>query len=106
MLDNSPVNVIGTQFINTAKWDFGRLIDGTFYEPLPGEWGISPPLTIAGPDLVVTKTGPATLNLAQWGTFALERAEHRAQRRLERHAARPSSATARRVACAMSRPRF
>ena len=31
-----------------------------FYEPLPGEWGISPPLTIAAPDLVVTKTGPAT----------------------------------------------
>jgi hypothetical protein len=22
--------------------DFGRLIDGVFYEPLPGEWGISP----------------------------------------------------------------
>ena len=71
VLDNSPVNVIGTQFVNTAKWDFGRLIDGVFYQPLPGEWGISPPLTIAGPDLVVTKTGPATLNLAQWGTFAL-----------------------------------
>ena len=42
-----PVNAPGTQFVNTAKWDFGRLIDGVFYEPLPGEWGISPPLTIA-----------------------------------------------------------
>ena len=76
MLDNSPLNVIGTQFINTAKWDFGRLIDGIFYEPLPGEWGISPPLTIAGPDLVVTKTGPATigrtLNLGEWGQFAID----------------------------------
>jgi uncharacterized repeat protein (TIGR01451 family) len=76
VLDNSPLNVIGTQFINTAKWDFGRLIEGVFYEPLPGEWGISPPLTIAGPDLVVTKTGPATLgrtlNLGEWGDFGID----------------------------------
>jgi hypothetical protein len=41
--DNPAVNVPGRQFVNTAKWDFGRLISGTFYEPLPGEWGISPP---------------------------------------------------------------
>ncbi|MBT8067777.1 MAG: DUF11 domain-containing protein [Gammaproteobacteria bacterium] len=76
VLDNSPVNVVGTQFINTAKWDFGRLIDGIFYEPLPGEWGISPPMTIGGPDLVVTKTGPATLgrtlNLGEWGVFGID----------------------------------
>ena len=76
VLDGSPLNVIGTQFTNTAKWDFGRLIDGIFYEPLPGEWGISGPLTIAGPDLVVTKTGPATigrtLNLGEWGQFAID----------------------------------
>jgi hypothetical protein len=76
VLDDSPVNVVGTQFINTAKWDFGRLIDGVFYEPLPGEWGISPPMTIGGPDLVVTKTGPATLgrtlNLGEWGQFAVD----------------------------------
>ena len=26
VLDDSPANVIGTQFVNTAKWDFGRLI--------------------------------------------------------------------------------
>ncbi len=76
VLDNSPVNAPGTQFINTAKWDFGRLIDGVFYEPLPGEWGISPPLTIAAPELVVTKTGPATLgrtlNLGEWGDFTID----------------------------------
>ncbi|HXW10058.1 MAG TPA: hypothetical protein VD737_05555, partial [Steroidobacteraceae bacterium] len=72
VLDDSPANVLGTQFINTAKWSFGRLIEGTFYEPLPGEWGISPPLTIAAPQLVVTKTGPATMNLGQWATFALD----------------------------------
>ena len=76
VLDDDPANVIGTQFINTATWSFGRLIEGVFYEPLPGEWGISPPMTIAGPDLVVTKTGPATLgvtlNLGEWGDFAID----------------------------------
>jgi uncharacterized repeat protein (TIGR01451 family) len=76
VLDDTPANTPGTSFINTAKWDFGRLIDGVFYEPLPGEWGISPPLTIAAPRLVVTKTGPATLgltlNLGQWGVFSID----------------------------------
>jgi uncharacterized repeat protein (TIGR01451 family)/fimbrial isopeptide formation D2 family protein len=76
VLDNSPANTPGTQFVNTAKWDFGRLIDGIYYEPLPGEWGISPPLTIAAPELVVTKTGPATigrtLNLGEWGDFGID----------------------------------
>jgi hypothetical protein len=76
VLDDSPVNTVGTQFVNTAKWDFGRLIDGIFYEPLPGEWGISPPMTIGGPELAVTKTGPATLgltlNLGEWGEFTLD----------------------------------
>ncbi|HZL92287.1 MAG TPA: isopeptide-forming domain-containing fimbrial protein, partial [Vicinamibacterales bacterium] len=76
VLEDTPANVLGTQFVNTAKWDFGRLIDGTFYEPLPGEWGISPPLTIGAPELVMTKTGPTTLgrtlNLGEWGLFGLD----------------------------------
>lgn len=72
VLDDSPANVSGTQFINTAKWDFGRLIDGVYYEPLPGEWGVTPPMTIAAPELVVTKSGPATMNLGEWGTFVLD----------------------------------
>jgi len=76
VLADSPVNVRGAQFINTAKWDFGRLIDGVFYEPLPGEWGVTPPMTIAVPELMVSKTGPTTLgrtlNLGEWGQFALD----------------------------------
>ncbi len=76
VLDATPANAPGTQFINTAKWDFGRLIDGVFYEPLPGEWGVTPPLTVAAPDLVVTKTGPSTLgrtlNLGEWGQFTVD----------------------------------
>ena len=72
VLNDTPANAPGTQFINTAKWDFGRLIDGVFYEPLPGEWGVTPPMTIAAPVLVVTKSGPATMNLGQWGNFAID----------------------------------
>src|SRR5262249_11141632 len=69
VLNDTPTNVPGKQFINTAKWQFGRLIGGTFYEPLPGEWGITPPMTIAGPTLVLTKSGPATMNMGQFGNF-------------------------------------
>jgi uncharacterized repeat protein (TIGR01451 family) len=76
VLEDTPTNAPGTQFVNRATWDFGRLIEGVFYEPLPGEWGISPPLTIAAPALVVTKTGPTTLgrtlNLGQWGQFGID----------------------------------
>jgi uncharacterized repeat protein (TIGR01451 family) len=76
VLEDTPTNAPGTQFVNTATWEFGRLIDDVFYQPLPGEWGISEPLTIAAPDLVVTKTGPATLgrtlNLGEWGQFAID----------------------------------
>jgi uncharacterized repeat protein (TIGR01451 family) len=70
--NNAPPNNPGTMFSNTAKWDFGRLIDNVFYEPLPGENGISPPLTISAPDFIFDKTGPATMNLGQWGNFALD----------------------------------
>ena len=72
VLDATPTNVNGTVFFNTAKWDFGRLIDGIFYEPLPGEWGITAPMTIAGPDLTVTKTGPVFLNLGEAGVYTLD----------------------------------
>ncbi len=72
VLEDTPANAIGTSFVNTAKWDFGRLIDGVFYAPLPGEWGISPPLTIAAPNLIVDKTGPATMNLGQFGQFGID----------------------------------
>ena len=73
VLNDTPANVAGTQFVNTAKWEFGRLIDGTFYEPLPGEWGQSAPMTIAAPNLVVTKTSEETaLNLGVPATFDID----------------------------------
>lgn len=81
VLDDTPANAPGTQFINTARWSFGRAIDvnddgvigpDEFFSPLPGENGISPPMMIVAPNLVVTKTGPATMNLGPWGQFAID----------------------------------
>ncbi|MEN8258287.1 MAG: isopeptide-forming domain-containing fimbrial protein, partial [Thermodesulfobacteriota bacterium] len=77
VLDDTPTNVTGTVITNTAKWWFGRLIDidgvPTFFDPLPGEWGVSQPMTIAEPNLVVTKSGSETaLNLGIPATFTID----------------------------------
>ena len=73
VLNDTQANVPGTVFTNTAKWSFGRLIDGVYYVPLPGEWGISDPMTIVGPDLVVTKSSTATaLNIGDTATFTID----------------------------------
>ncbi len=72
VLDNTPANAAGTQFTNTAQWSFGRLIDGVFYQPLPGESGVTPPMTIAEPNLQVTKTSTATnLNVGTPAPFKI-----------------------------------
>ena len=77
VLDDVPANAPGTQFVNTAKWEFGRLIDGVFHQPLPGEWGVTPPMTIASPNIVVEKSGTTVLggtfiNLGEWATFTVD----------------------------------
>ncbi|MDF1526735.1 MAG: isopeptide-forming domain-containing fimbrial protein [bacterium] len=73
VLDDTGNNTPGTQFFNTAKWLFGRLIDGVFYEPLPGEWGVTDPMTIVEPALVVTKTGSSSvINLGEWAQFTID----------------------------------
>src|SRR5712671_5568210 len=73
VLNNSvPPNSPGTQFSNTANWTLGTTVGGTFHYPLPGQQGVSPPLTIAAPNLVMTKSGPATMNLGQLGRFGLD----------------------------------
>jgi len=73
VLNNAvPPNSPGTQFSNTATWTLGTTIGGTFHYPLPGDQGVSPPLTIATPPtLVMTKGGPTTMNLGQLGRFTL-----------------------------------
>ena len=94
VLDDTVNNTPGKQFTNTAKWNFSRAIDldengiiedGTvdldgdgiiedeFFDPLPGENGISSPMTIAEPDLVVTKSSTETaLNLGIPATFTID----------------------------------
>src|SRR5215469_2742101 len=74
VLNNAvPPNSAGTQFSNTANWTLGTTIGGTFHFPLPGEQGISsPPLTIAAPNLVFTKSGPATMTVGQPGQFGFD----------------------------------
>jgi len=73
VLNNAvPPNSPGTQFSNTASWTLGTTIGGTFHYPLPGQQGVSPPLTIATPPtLTMTKGGPATMNIGQLGQFSL-----------------------------------
>ncbi|MCW8193664.1 DUF11 domain-containing protein [Proteobacteria bacterium 005FR1] len=93
-VDDDPVNVAGTQIVNTAEWEFSRSIDldengiiedGTvdldgdgiiedeFFNPLPGESGIASPITIAEPSLVVRKTSNQTaLNIGVTALFIIE----------------------------------
>ena len=72
VLDDVPSNVAGTQFVNTAKWWFGRFIDGTNYEPLPGQSGIAAPMTIVEPGLTMDKSGTtAILNPGGASSFRL-----------------------------------
>ncbi|MEN8135067.1 MAG: isopeptide-forming domain-containing fimbrial protein [Thermodesulfobacteriota bacterium] len=82
VLLDTGTNITGTTFTNTAKWWFGRAIDvdddgiitypDEFFEPLPGEWGISEPMTIADPNLTVTKTANQTaLNLGIPAQFTI-----------------------------------
>jgi len=77
VLDNTSTNFPGKVFTNTAKWSFGRLIDGVYYEPLPGEWGISDPMTIVEPDLVVTKTSSTSTIRAESGVLHHQYPEYR-----------------------------
>ncbi len=82
VLDDVPTNVPTTQFANTAKWWFSRWVDidqdnvvdpGEFFEPLPGQWGITEPMTIVGPNLVVDKRSTTTaLNLGIPATFTID----------------------------------
>lgn len=72
VLDDVPSNVAGTSFTNTAKWWFGRFIDGVAYTPLPGQSGVSAPMTIAEPNLTLTKSSSFTnLNVGTAAPFKL-----------------------------------
>jgi uncharacterized repeat protein (TIGR01451 family)/fimbrial isopeptide formation D2 family protein len=70
---DTPRNAPGTTFTNFADWTFYKDLrsDGSPVF-LPGDSSETPPLTIAGPELTLTKTGPATLNLGTSGEFTLD----------------------------------
>ena len=70
-LQDTATNVPGLTFTNTAAWTYNQL-DQDGSSERPGEPGTTGPMTIVGPELSFTKTGPATLNLGQPGTFTLE----------------------------------
>ena len=81
VLGDTPTNTPGTTFTNIARWSFGRAVDvdengvidpSEFFSPLPGENGISQPMTIGAPNLTLTKSGPATMNLGPGGQFTLD----------------------------------
>jgi uncharacterized repeat protein (TIGR01451 family) len=73
VLNNTvPPNSPGTSFVNTANWTLTTVVGGSIHTNLPGQAGISPPLTIATPPkLLMTKGGPATMNIGQLGQFTL-----------------------------------
>lgn len=81
VLEDTPTNFLGRSFVNIARWSFGRAVDvnengvidpDEFFSPLPGENGISQPMTIGAPNLTLTKSGPATMNLGPGAQFTLD----------------------------------
>ncbi len=71
-LDDTPTNVRGLMFTNTASYTFNRLNDDPATQ-LPGGAGTTQPMTIVEPDPVtVEKTGPAQMQLGLPGTFVLD----------------------------------
>ena len=77
VLDNTPTNVAGTQFSNTSNTWFNKTINSTNIADLQAWPSTTPMMTIAAPNLVVTKKGTnalggSTLNLSQWGTFTID----------------------------------
>lgn len=72
VLEESGLNTIGKLFTNVAEWEFARVIDGTRYDPLPGENGIAQLLSISSPDLVMNKQTSATaVNFADTPEYTL-----------------------------------
>lgn len=60
VLTDDALNNVGKSFVNVAEWTFSRYIDGTLYDPLPGENGVAELLSISRPDLQVEKTTTST----------------------------------------------
>ena len=73
VLDKTAANVPGKQFRNTATWTFDKWINGLFRDNLPGQNGISDPMTIVGPELVADKSSTVSnLNLGGTAPFEID----------------------------------
>ncbi len=71
-LDDTPTNVRGLTFTNTAYYTYNRL-DNSPATELPGGAGTTQPMTIVEPDqLTVEKTGPAQMQLGLPERFTLD----------------------------------
>ena len=72
VLENTPGNVTGLSFTNTASYVY-NFFDADPLSQRPGLPGITPPMTIVGPDTItVDKIGPAGMTLASPGSFTLD----------------------------------
>ena len=70
-LDDTPTNVRGVTFTNTASYTYNRLDDSPA-TILPGGAGTTQPMTIVEPDeITVEKSGPPQMQLGVPGTFTL-----------------------------------
>ena len=73
VLADSAANVPGTTFSNTATWTFDKTINGIFKDNLTGQNGVSDPMTIVGPNLVVDKSSTASnLNVGTAAPFEID----------------------------------
>lgn len=77
VLDDVGTNSAGVQFVNTADWILSKLVDNgdgttTPIADVPGMDGVSAPMTIVEPNLIVTKTGNSTLNLNQLANYTID----------------------------------
>jgi hypothetical protein len=69
-LSDTPTNVAGLTFTNTAGFTYNRLDDDPA-TVLTGPPGTSPPMTIIEPDLTLEKDGPVDMRAGVPGTFSL-----------------------------------
>ena len=71
VLEDTPTNVAGLTFTNTADYSFNRL-DEDDASQRPGSPGTTPPMTVVEPALTLEKSGPAQMTIGTPATFTLD----------------------------------
>ncbi len=70
LANDTTNNTIGKQFSNTANYKYNT-VNGNNTTGVSGAPGSSSPVTIVGPNLTLTKTGPSTMSAGTPGTFTM-----------------------------------